>query len=125
MARFGLSLLAAALPVLGTAASMIPAGAQFSERSGPELYAAICQACHMANAKGSEGAGHYPALAANPNLAASGYILHNVLHGRHGMPGFKDELDDAQVAAVINHVRTHYGNQYTDDVTAEQVAQAR
>jgi len=30
-------------------------------------------------------------------------------------------MDDQQIAAVVNYVRTHFGNQYPDTVTAEEV----
>jgi mono/diheme cytochrome c family protein len=30
-------------------------------------------------------------------------------------------MNDAQVAAVVNYVRTHFGNNYPDAVTAEDV----
>ena len=33
------------------------------------------------------------------------------------MTGFRDHLDDAQIAAVVTYVRTHFGNNYTDTVT--------
>jgi mono/diheme cytochrome c family protein len=34
-------------------------------------------------------------------------------------------LSDDQVAAVVNYVRTHFGNNYQDAVTAEDVKTAR
>ena len=34
-------------------------------------------------------------------------------------------MSDAQVADVINYVRTHFGNSYTDAVSAADVAAAR
>lgn len=83
---------------------------------GAEIYSHICQGCHMADAKGAEGAGRYPALAGNPRLASSLYPVQVVLEGKHGMPPFGPFLDDAQVAAVVNHVRTHFGNAFKDDV---------
>ena len=88
---------------------------------GARLYQRICQGCHMADARGAEGAGRYPALAGNPRLAARTYPVHVVLNGRHGMPPFAAWLDDAQVAAVVNHVRSNFGNTFTDVVTPEEV----
>ncbi|MCY1561281.1 hypothetical protein D9M68_985160 [compost metagenome] len=75
----------------------------------------------MPDAQGAKGAGAYPALAGNPRLAAKAYPIYMVSHGQGGMPGFKSYLDDAQIAAVVNHVRTHFGNSNTDVVTEQDV----
>ncbi len=96
-------------------------GEKFDEQTGETLYAGICQACHMANAKGAAGAGHYPALANNPKLEAAGYPLTVVLHGLNGMPPVGQMMSDAQVAQVVNYVRTHFGNSYADAVKPEDV----
>lgn len=100
-------------------------GDVFEEQTGETLYAGICQGCHMPNAKGAAGAGHYPALAANPKLEAAGYPLSVVLHGLNGMPPVGQMLTDTQVAKVVNYVRTHFGNNYTDAVTPEDVKAIR
>ena len=92
---------------------------------GAAIYSHICQGCHMADARGAEGAGRYPALAGNPRLAANLYPVQIVLEGKRGMPPFGPYLDDAQVAAVVNHVRTHFGNAFKDDVAASDVASLR
>jgi mono/diheme cytochrome c family protein len=97
----------------------------FEQRDGEALYHAICQGCHMPDGKGAQGAGHYPALAENPRVGAAPYILHNVIHGRYGMPAFGAALDDAQVASVVNYVRTHFGNHFDDAVKAEDARAAR
>src|SRR5258705_13490267 len=62
----------------------------FAHHDGATMFRAVCQACHMADAKGAVGAGYYPALAANANLANSSYAVLVVLKGRHGMPAFGD-----------------------------------
>lgn len=93
--------------------------------NGETVYHTVCQACHMEDAKGAVGAGHIPALAGNANLEASGYPLTIVLHGQKGMPPIGDYLTDAQVAAVINFVRSHFGNAYTDELSAADVKAAR
>ena len=101
---------------------------------GEAVFRSICQGCHMPDAKGARGAGAYPALTGNPRLASPQYMAAVILHGRRDMPAFKpapqDEdrflrdakLTDAQIAGVINYVRTHFGNQYTDSMTADEVA---
>lgn len=100
-------------------------GYRFVEMSGEELYNNVCRACHMLDAEGATGAGTYPSLAANPNLEAAGYPVTMVIHGRRAMPPFGDMMNDAQIAAVVNYLRTHFGNNYTDVVTAQDVSDAR
>jgi mono/diheme cytochrome c family protein len=100
-------------------------GANFSEQTGEALFANACQGCHMADGQGAAGAAGYPALARNPKLAAAGYPLTVVLHGLNGMPPIGRMMSDAQVAAVVNYLRTHFGNAYSDAVAAEDVASLR
>ncbi|OYX32277.1 MAG: hypothetical protein B7Y99_08950 [Caulobacterales bacterium 32-69-10] len=78
-------------------------------KTGEEVYKYICQACHMADAKGGVGAGTIPALAANPKLAAPGYPIIMVLNGRGAMPAFRDALTPEQISGVVGYIRTHFG----------------
>jgi mono/diheme cytochrome c family protein len=41
------------------------------------------------------------------------------------MPSFGDEMNDDQVAAVVNYTRTHFGNRFAGDVTPSQVRSLR
>src|SRR6266852_5874661 len=100
-------------------------GFRFFEMSGKELFAQVCQGCHMSDAKGATGAGTYPSLVADRNLQASGYPLHIVLNGQRGMPPFGAMMSDDQLAAVVNYLRTHFGNNYRDAVTSEDVKAIR
>lgn len=93
----------------------------FAPKSGEEVYRAVCQACHMADAKGGQGAGMIPALAANPRLAQPAYPITLVAKGRGAMPWFNDTLTPTQVAAVVTYIRTHFGNSYKGVVTPEEV----
>jgi mono/diheme cytochrome c family protein len=79
----------------------------------------------MMDGKGASGAGSYPSLASNPNLEQAGYPVTLVVRGRRAMPPFGDMMNDAQVAAVVNYLRTHFGNSYSDVVTAQDVSVAR
>jgi mono/diheme cytochrome c family protein len=97
----------------------------FEAQDGGALYRDICQGCHMPNGQGAKGAGTYPALAKNEHLASTGYPVLVVLRGQKAMPGFAGTLSDAQVAAVVTYVRTHFGNAYGDAVTPADVAGAR
>jgi mono/diheme cytochrome c family protein len=100
---------------------------------GRQIYERICQGCHMADGRGAVGAGHYPALAKDPTLASRQYMALTLLTGRRNMPAFGEKhaigfggpavtLTDAQIAAVTNYVRTNFGNQYSDSITAAEVA---
>jgi len=88
---------------------------------GKEVYEQICQACHMADAKGGGGAGAViPALAGNPRLADKDYPTVILLKGRGGMPWFSDILTPEQMAAVLTYVRGHF-NDYQDPVTVADI----
>ena len=100
-------------------------GYRFTENSGEELFANVCQGCHMPDGKGATGAGTYPSLAGDSNLVSSGYPVGIVVNGQRGMPPIGALMNDDQVAAVVNYVRTHFGNDYRDAVTAEDVHAVR
>jgi len=44
---------------------------------------------------------------------------------QRAMPAFGVMMSDDQVAAVVNYLRTHFGNDYHDEVTAQDVKTAR
>jgi mono/diheme cytochrome c family protein len=100
---------------------------------GKEIYQQICQGCHMSDARGAVGAGLYPALAGDRTLASKQYMALTLLAGRRNMPAFGARhaisvfflpavtLTEEQIAAVINYVRTHFGNHYTDSISAAEV----
>jgi mono/diheme cytochrome c family protein len=103
---------------------------------GGQIYAQICQGCHMPGGKGAVGAGRYPAFANNPAIASAPYMVVTILQGRRNMPSFTKPRDngnffppvyltDVQVAAVVNYVRSNFGNAYPDRITAEDVAKLK
>lgn len=79
----------------------------------------------MPDGKGAAGAGSYPSLADNRNLASAGYPVTIVVRGLRGMPAVGAMMNDDQVAAVVNYVRTQFGNAYQDAVTADDVKAVR
>lgn len=99
-----------------------PAQAQAPSADGGEIYRQICQACHMKGGTGATGAGKVPALAHNARLAVAAYPATIVAQGHGGMPWFSDILSPAQIASVVNYVRTHFGNHYQDALDAQTVA---
>lgn len=91
-------------------------------RTGEEVYRTFCQACHMADAKGAVGAGVFPSLANNPRLGTTAYASYIIANGKGGMPWFKDALSKEQARDLIAYLRTHFGNDFKEPVTAEDVA---
>ena len=134
--------LAQCLGVLVLVCAASPAGADDSHAiakagalngGGEDIYSHICQGCHMPQGQGASGAGHYPKLAGDPTLVSWEFVAATVLGGRNGMPSFglpsdgqadrfAVQLNDQQIADVVNYVRSHFGNTYKDKVTAAQVA---
>ena len=102
---------------------------------GQKVYDANCAACHQAGGEGM--AGVFPPLAGSEWVLGKDTTVANiVLHGINGsltvkgasyngaMPAFKDQLHDAQIAALLTYVRSQWGNQAAA-VTTETVAQVR
>ena len=108
-----------------SAAPTFSTGFKFAEQSGESLYKSVCQACHMPNAAGATGAATYPSLAADPALVDRGYPAYVVIFGKRSMPAFGEMMSDAQVTAVVNYVRSHFGNNYHDEITVEEIHAAR
>ncbi len=97
----------------------------FTEQGGAAIYAGVCAACHMPNGLGASGAGSYPSLAHDQNLADAGDPIDMVLLGQKAMPSFAGTLSDQQIADVVTYIRTHFGNAYPAAVTPAEVAAAR
>jgi mono/diheme cytochrome c family protein len=89
---------------------------------GAQLYEQHCAQCHGDNGKGVPNA--YPALAGNRAVLMSqtSNLVQVVLNGGYapatqgnprpfGMPPFVLVLDDSDIAAVLTHVRSSWGNQ--------------
>jgi len=99
---------------------------------GRQIYEHVCQGCHMPDAGGAVGAGRYPALAKDATLVSRQYMALTILLGRRNMPAFGARhaigyggppavLSETQIAAVINYVRSHFGNHYNDPITPAEV----
>lgn len=127
---------ALAITVVGPAVRADDAGilnaAQLDTTDGQQIYEAICQGCHMSAAQGAVGAAQYPALANDPTLASRQYMALTLLMGRRNMPAFGAKhaigfggppatLTEEQIAGVINYVRSHFGNHYTDLISSAEV----
>ena len=118
----------ASIPVEASSdANTIPTPKQMSSLStahlqGGEMYKQHCADCHGENGQGR--AGVYPALAGNRALLmgnpanvirvmlSGGFLPSTAGNPRpYGMPPFSHLLTDEQVAAVVTHVRTSWGNE--------------
>lgn len=118
----GLALVSAFVARAQDAPGSTPAVAVSQE--GRQVYEQICQACHMADGKGGDGAGaSIPALAGNPNLADPAFGVEILVKGRGGMPWFTDILTPGQMAAVLTFVRGEL-NDYPEPVTEAEVQRA-
>ncbi|WP_243457431.1 c-type cytochrome [Ottowia testudinis] len=130
--------MAAYLKQLPPPASAAPAPARASgapATAGAKLYEQHCAACHGAAGEGVKDA--YPPLAGNRavTLAQPGNLLQVVLHGGfgpatagrprpYGMPPFTLVLNDTEIAVVLTHIRTAWGNSAAE-VSPLQVLQMR
>ena len=76
----------------------------YSAPHGDELYARHCSSCHGIDGKG--GVGVPIALPSFLNSVSNEYLTKTIRHGRPGriMPAFLS-LSDAQLNAIVNHVR--------------------
>lgn len=78
---------------------------------GEKIYAANCAACHQADGKGLPGV--FPGLAGS-KVATGPAAAHIdlVLRGKAGtaMAAYKDQLNDADLAAVLTYERAAWGN---------------
>jgi len=110
------------LPDPGPRPAPAPAGAPFNGERAAKLYAQHCAQCHGEQGQGVANA--YPPLAGNRavTMASSENLVQMVLNGGFapatagnprpfGMPPFVLVLSDDEVAEVLSHIRTAWGNQ--------------
>lgn len=107
-----------------------------AKADGAAVYAGNCTACHQATGAGLPGA--FPPLAGSEWVIANKEIpIQILLHGMSGpmtvngghyagvMPAFA-QLKDAELAAVLTHIRATWGNAATqitvDDITSGRKA---
>ena len=98
-------------------------GAAGAASTGKAGFETNCAACHQADGKGIPGA--FPALANNAFVQGPPEIVvKTILDGRGGMPAFRRDLHDDQLAAILTYVRSAWGNT-ASGVTTEGVAAIR
>jgi len=103
--------------------------------NGKAIYNDKCSSCHQPAGQGVPSA--FPPLAGNPNVVEKNPtpVIKTVLNGLNtpitvkgqkfsgGMPAWKGQLSNAEVAAVITYIRSAWGNK-ASAVTEKQVAAA-
>lgn len=128
----------ASMSVPNDAASSVDSPAPSSSKDsalGAQIYGNNCASCHQISGTGLPGL--FPPLKGNAAVVADDPAEHInvVLLGLHGrvidgiaypapMPPFAAVLSDEEIAAVVNHERTSWGNSATL-VTADDVRDAR
>lgn len=125
----------AAAPALAATSANAPLAAADAVALGARVFSEKCAACHQANGQGLPNA--FPPLVGDPVVTARNPTEHiqTVLDGAsnrtiHGvtypapMPGWASQLSDQEIAAVINHERTNWGN-HAPTITAKDVAALR
>ncbi len=125
----------AALVLLAAGLVRPPAAAAQAPRSGAQVYAAVCAACHQPAGEGNGES--YPPLAGSSWVTGDERrLVRIILHGLTGeidvegqsysgaMPPWGPTLRDDEIAAVATYVRNSWGNK-ASAVTAATVAQLR
>ena len=108
--------LALALVLLG-----LPAAAQ--DLSPERLFVRNCSACHQRNGRGIPKA--FPALDGDALVQGEPQaVVAVLLNGRGGMPSFRTQLTDAQIAGVLTYVRGAWSN-HADPIEEGVVAALR
>ncbi|HEX2334140.1 MAG TPA: cytochrome c oxidase subunit II [Burkholderiales bacterium] len=94
---------------------------------GEKIYAANCVACHQATGQGMPAI-KAPALAGNKLVTgAEQEPIDTVLNGRPNtaMQPFRQQLSDAEIAAVITYMRNSWGNKASEVQPAEVKARRK
>ncbi|WP_163377831.1 cbb3-type cytochrome c oxidase subunit II [Cyclobacterium sp. SYSU L10401] len=97
---------------------------------GENLYMNNCAACHQADGSGLSGA--FPPLAGSTivNDENPETLIRIIMEGYDARPefgvmaGFQETLSDEEIAAIVNHERSSWGNA-ADAVTIDEVKEIR
>ncbi len=75
--------------------------------AGEQAYGSYCAACHQATGKGIEGI--FPSVVDSAMVIGDKKELAmQILNGKGAMSAFRDQLDDAQIAAVMQFLRNGF-----------------
>jgi len=115
-----------------TAADVPPAVATPNIKLGQGIYETDCARCHGDDGKGVSN--NFPNLAGNESVwgGAPDDAISMVLGGYESwhsngsyMPEFGQDLSDDQIAAVVNYIRTAWGNPGVADTSGDRVGGLR
>lgn len=114
----------------GTISVGTDSGAGGTALDGAQLFSQTCAACHQQNGQGLPGA--FPPLAGSDivNDKDPKMMIEIILKGYDAMPNygpmppFGDQLSDEEIAAIMTHERSSWGNN-APAVTAEEVKKVR
>ncbi len=78
--------------------------------NGQQIYVENCAACHQVDGSGYSTL--YPRLANNPivTLDDPEPIIVIVTYGEGSMNGYRDTLNEEEIAAVLSYIRNAWGN---------------
>jgi mono/diheme cytochrome c family protein len=124
-------------PVLRSFLRWVVGGNGDSKSKGRAIFQKICVACHQQSGEGKEGVG--PPLAGSEWVKApSGERLVRILlNGLNGpiqvqgktwklvMPPWRENLDDEQIAIVLNYIRSQWGGEGAAPIKPDLAAAAR
>ena len=124
-------------PVLRSFLRWVMGGADDARSKGQAIFQKICIACHQQEGEGKEGVA--PPLADSEWVKASGgeRLVRILMNGLSGpiqvqgktwnlvMPPWRENLDDEQIALVLNYVRSQWGGEVAAPIKPELAAAAR
>jgi mono/diheme cytochrome c family protein len=108
-----------------------------SESKGQAIFLKICAACHQQDGAGKEGVA--PPLAGSEWIKAPDgeRLVRIVLNGLNGpvqvqgktwnlaMPPLRENLDDEQIATVLNYIRSQWADEGAAAIKSDLAAAAR
>jgi mono/diheme cytochrome c family protein len=124
-------------PVLQSFLRWVMGGAGDARTKGQVIFQKICAACHQQDGAGKEGLA--PPLAGSEWVKTPGgeRLVRIVLNGLSGpvqvqnktwnlaMPPLRENLDDEQIAVVLNYIRAQWGGESAAQIKPELSAAAR
>ena len=122
--------------VAGRAVQDLSAPKSDHQDLGAQLYNARCASCHQGSGQGVSGV--FPPLAATSWVTGDkARLIGVILNGLNGdievsgvaydgaMPAWANSLEDSEIAALLTHVRTNFGNSASAVSAAEVSAERR
>lgn len=100
-------------------------GDKFLEQTGEAIYANACQCLPYGTGPGRPRRRKISCLGQKRETGGVRLSCLSRYPRTESVPPFGGTLDDEQIAAVVDYIRTHFGNNYTDSVTMDDVKSSR